>query len=182
MLKNKVSTVYKLVRDGGIKNLYDYSWVRLQVLAKGRKKQVRLDRCIFSLEGITDKSTILELLTDKYEASERQAVARYLRRDIPVIELGGSMGVVACVTNKLLKNPTAHVVVEANPLAIPQLELNRKLNGHRFEIVNCAIAYGADSVTFRPSADLAGNSITRAGNQPPVTVNAVKLCELVLDR
>jgi FkbM family methyltransferase len=182
MLKKKVSTVYKLLRDGGIKNLYDYSWVRLQVLAKGRKKQVRLDRCIFSLEGITDKSTILELLTDKYEASERQAVARYLRRDIPVIELGGSMGVVACVTNKLLKNPTAHVVVEANPLAIPQLELNRKLNGHRFEIVNCAIAYGADSVTFRPSADLAGNSITRAGNQPPVTVNAVKLGELVQER
>lgn len=182
MLKKKVSTVYKLLHDGGIKNLYDYSWIRLQVLAKGRKKQVRLDRCMFSLAGITDKSTILELLTNKYEASERRAVARYLRRDIPVVELGGSMGVVACVTNKLLTDPAAHVVVEANPLAIPQLELNRKLNGSQFEIVNCAIAYGADSVTFRPSADLAGNSITRAGNQPPVTVKAVKLGALVEER
>ena len=83
MLKNKVSTVYKLVRDGGVKNLYDYFWVRLQVLAKGRNKQVRLDRCIFSLEGITDESTRIELLTNKYEAAERQAVARYLKPDIP---------------------------------------------------------------------------------------------------
>jgi FkbM family methyltransferase len=181
MLK-KASTVYKLVRDGGLKNLYDYSWVRLQVLAKGRNKRVRLGRCIFSLEGITDKSTLIELFTNKYEAAERQAVARYLRRDIPVVELGGSMGVVACMTNRFLKNPTAHVVVEANPLAIPQLELNKRLNGRQFEIVNRAIAYGSDSVTFRPSADLAGNSITRAGDQPPVTVATVKLGELVQDR
>jgi FkbM family methyltransferase len=182
MLKNKVSTVYKLVRDGGIKNLYDYSWVRLQVLAKVRKKQVRLGRCIFSMEGITDKSTLIELFTNKYEAAERQAVARYLKREIPVIELGGSMGVVACMTNRLLKNPTAHVVVEANPLAIPQLELNKKLNGSHFEIVNRAIAYGTDSVTFRPSANLAGNSITRAGDQPPVTVDTCELGDLVQDR
>ncbi len=33
------------------------------------------------------------------------------------------------------------------------------------EIVNRAIAYGADSVTFRPSSDMAGSSITRAGDE-----------------
>ena len=48
--------------------------------------------------------------------------------------------------------------------------------------MNRAIAYGADSVTFRPSSDLAGSSITRAGDQAPVTVDAVKLGELVQDR
>ena len=99
-----------------------------------------------------------------------------------MIELGGSMGVVACVTNLLLKNPTAHVVVEANPLAIPQLELNKRLNTRQFEIVNRAIAYGTDSVTFRPSSNLAGNSITRGGDQPPVTVDTVALGELVQER
>ncbi len=119
----------------------------------------------------------------KYESAERHAVARYLRRDIPVVELGGSMGVVACVTNKLLKDPTAHVVVEANPLAIPHLELNRKLNRCRFEIVNRAIAYGADSVTFRPSTDMAGNSITRRRGRSPVTVhNGPDSATLVHDR
>jgi FkbM family methyltransferase len=177
MLKNKVSTAYTLLRDGGIKNLYDYSRVRLQVLVKEHRKQVRLDGCLFSLEGITNDSIRVELFTNKYEAPERHAIVRYLKRDKPVIELGGSMGVVACVTNKLLTDPTAHVVVEANPLAIPQLEQNRKLNSCKFAIVNRAIAYGADSVTFRPSSDLAGSSITRAGDQAPVTVPAVQLRE-----
>lgn len=182
MLKNKVSTAYTLLRDGGIRNLYDYSRVRLQVLAKGHKSQVRLDGCTFSLVGITNDSIRVELFTNKYEAAERRAIVRYLKRDLPVIELGGSMGVVACVTNKILTDPTAHVVVEANPLAIPQLELNKKVNGCKFVIVNRAIAYEADSVTFRPSSDLAGSSITRDGDQAPVTVAAVQLRELVHDR
>jgi FkbM family methyltransferase len=182
MLKNKVSTVYTLLRDGGIKGLYDYSWLRLQVLAKGSKKQVRLGGSTFDMAGITSDSIRIELITNQYELPERRAVLRYLRRDLPVVELGGSMGVVACTTNKLLRDPSAHVVVEANPLVIPQLELNRKLNGRGFEILNCAIAYGADSITFRPSTDMAGSSITRAGEESPVTVPAVTLAQLVRDR
>jgi FkbM family methyltransferase len=123
-----------------------------------------------------------QLFTNNYEAEERRAVARYLRRDLPVVELGGSMGVVACVTNRLLINKKAHLVVEANPLAIPHLELNRKLNHCKFEIVNRAIAYGVDSVTFRPSSSLCGNSITADGDLPPVTVETVQLGELVRTR
>jgi FkbM family methyltransferase len=182
MLKNKVSTAYGLYREAGIKNLYDYLWLRLQVWVKGRKDEVRVDTCMFNLAGVANESIRIELITNRYESAERHAVARYLKRDIPVIELGGSMGVVACVTNKLLTNPTAHVVVEANPMAIPQLELNKKLNGRQFEIVNRAIAYGVDSVTFRPSTNLAGSSITRDGDQSPVTVPAVSLGDLVHDR
>jgi FkbM family methyltransferase len=72
--------------------------------------------------------------------------------------------------------------VEANPLAIPHLELNRKLNHCKFEIVNRAIAYGVDSVTFRPSSSLCGNSITADGDLPPVTVETVQLGELVRTR
>ncbi len=89
------------------------------------------------------------------------------------------MGVVACVTNKLLKNPRNHLVVEANPLVIPQLELNKALNRCQFEIVNRAIAYGAESVTFRPSTNMAGSSITRPGNEPAVTVDTIQLGELL---
>ena len=108
-----------------------------------------------------------------------RAIARYLRRDLPVVELGGSIGVVACVTNRLLKDRTAHLVVEANPLAIPHLERNKQRNRCEFEIVNRAIAYGADTVTFRPSSNMCGNSITGEGDQPPVTVPTVNLGDLV---
>jgi FkbM family methyltransferase len=170
------------LKQGGLKSLWAYAWLRLQVLWKGRKTEVRLNQCVFNLSRVTNSSIRIELITDKYESAERRAVVRYVRRDMPVVELGGSMGVVACVTNKLLKNPAGHVVVEANPLAIPQLELNRTLNGCQFEIVNRAIAYGTPSVTFSPSSDLAGSSITRAGDQAPVTVDTVGLAELVRDR
>jgi hypothetical protein len=88
-----------------------------------------------------------------------------LRRDLPVIELGGALGVVACVTNKLLAQPSAHVVVEANPLAIPPLTVNKEANHCAFEIVNRAIAYGVDSVTFNPTVDIASNSIESDGTQ-----------------
>ena len=181
MLGRKIATAYGLFRDGGVKRVYDYSWVRLQMLARGHKNEVRLDRCRFSLDGITDGSSRIELITHNYEAPERRAVARYARRNLPVVELGGSIGVVACITNKLLQNPTAHVVVEANPLAIPHLEGNRKLNQCQFEIVNRAIAYGVDSVTFRPNSSMCGNSITEDGELPPVTVQTARLGDLVRD-
>jgi FkbM family methyltransferase len=182
LLKNKISTVSGLLRASGPRGLFDYLWLRLQVLTKEHKAKIRLDGCTFDMTGIPNGSTKLQMITNKYESEERHAVLRYLKRDIPVIELGGSMGVVACVTNKLLKDPTAHVVVEANPLVIPRLERNRKLNGRGFEIVNRAIAYGTNSVTFSPSSQQAGSSLTRPGDEPPVTVPTVTLGELAHDR
>jgi FkbM family methyltransferase len=182
MLKKKLRTAHDLFRDGGLKNVCAYLWLRLQVLTNGYRNEIRIDQCRFSLKEIVDVATRIELIRKTYEAPERQAVARYLPRALPAVELGGSMGVVACVTNKLLKDRKAHVVVEANPLAIPYLEHSRQLNRCQFEIVNRAIAYGAESITFRPSTDLAGGSITRAGDQSPVTVKTVALGELVHDR
>jgi FkbM family methyltransferase len=182
MLKKKWNTVNALFREGGAKRVYDYVWLRLQVLAKGHKDEIRIDGCTFRLKEITDGATRIELITRNYEAAERKAVARYLRRDLPVVELGGSMGVVACVTNRLLKDRKAHLVVEANPLAIPHLQHNRQLNRCQFEIVNCAIAYGAEFITFRPATNMAGSSITRPGEESPVTVDAIPLRKLVHDR
>ncbi len=182
MLKKKIDTAFRLLRDGGVKNLYDHSWLTWQIKVKGHKPEVRLSRCRFNLDRIADFPTRVELIMNKYEAPERQAVARYVRKDLPVVELGGSMGVVACVTNRLLKKPNSHVVVEANPLVIPQLELNRALNRCRFEIVNRAIAYGMESVTFRPSSNVCISSITAEGDQSPVTVQATQLRQIVRDR
>jgi FkbM family methyltransferase len=182
MLRKKIKTAYKLFRKAGVKNVYDHSRLTWQIKTKGHKPEVRLSGCKFNLDRITDFPTKVELIMNKYEAPERRAVARYVRRGLPVVELGGSMGVVACVTNRLLKNPAAHVVVEANPLVIPQMELNRALNRCRFEIVNRAIAYGMESVTFRPSSNVCVSSITAVGDQAPVTVQAITLGDIVRDR
>jgi FkbM family methyltransferase len=181
MLRKKIDTAYTLYRKGGVKNVYEHSRLIWQIKTKADKPEVRLSRCKFNLDRITDFPTKVELIMNKYEAPERRAVARYVRQDLPVIELGGSMGVVACVTNRLLKNPATHVVVEANPLVIPQLELNRRLNRCQFEIVNRAIAYGMESVTFRPSSNVCISSITAVGDQEPVTVQTIELRDIVRD-
>ena len=181
-LRKKLGTAFKLLRNGGVENLYDHWLLKRRLQSKGHSQELWLSGCKFNLDRISDYPTRVELIMNKYEAAERRAVARYVRRKLPVVELGGSMGVVACVTNKLLHNPAAHVVVEANPLVIPQLERNKALNHCQFEIVNRAIAYGTDSVTFRPSSNVCISSITEAGDQPPVTVGATQLASLVLDR
>jgi FkbM family methyltransferase len=177
MLKQKIKTVRRLLREHGFGAVADHAWFKL----RARRKSVRLDHAQFELQGIHGQSKTA-MLTNDYELPERRAVVRYLRRDLPVVELGGSIGVVACVTNRLLKDRTAHIVVEANPLAIPFLDRNKQRNRCEFEIVNRAIAYGADSVTFRPSSDMCGNSITAEGDQPAVTVPTLQLRDLVRQR
>jgi FkbM family methyltransferase len=177
MLKKKVNTARRLLRERGLRAVACHGWLKL----KGRRNSVRLDNSRFRLEGIHGVSRIA-MLDNSYELPERRAVSQYLRRDLPVIELGGSIGVVACVTNKLLKDQTAHLVVEANPLAIPHLERNKRLNRCKFEIMNRAVAYGSDTVTFRPSSDMCGNSVTTPGDENPVTVPAARLGDLLRQR
>jgi FkbM family methyltransferase len=177
MLKKKVNTARRLLREQGLRAVAGHGWFKL----KARQNTIRLDNSIFRLEGIHGDSRVA-MLNNSYELPERRAVVRYLRRDLPVVELGGSIGVVACVTNKLLKDQTAHLVVEANPLAIPYLERNKQLNRCKFEIMNRAVAYGSNTVTFRPSSDMCGNSVTTAGDENPVTIPTAQLRDLLHHR
>jgi FkbM family methyltransferase len=190
MLTRRLAKTKHLLETEGpqavIREIHNSLWLRLRLKAMAHKKSAELDGCTFSLQTIPDSLTKLFLLDGQYELPERRAVKKHLRRDLPVIELGGALGVVACITNKLLAEPTAHVVVEANPLAIPQLQLNKESNHCAFEIVNRAVAYGVDAVTFCPTVDLASNSIESDGTQlygteQPVTVEAVQLGRLVTE-
>jgi FkbM family methyltransferase len=177
MLKSKISTARRLFREKGFRGVASHGWYTL----RAKRSSVRLDNSRFGLEGIHEVSKAA-MLTNAYELPERRAVARYLRPNLPVVELGGSIGVVACVTNKLLIDRTAHLVVEANPHAIPHLERNRESNRCKFEIMNCAIAYGSSTVTFRPSSDMCGNSVTASGDESPVTIPTARLRDLLLRR
>jgi FkbM family methyltransferase len=190
MLTRRLAKTKHLLQTEGpqavLREIHNSLWLRVRLKAMAHKKTTELDGCTFSLETIPDSLTKLFLLDGRYELPERRAVKKHLRRDLPVIELGGALGVVACVTNKLLAQPSAHVVVEANPLAIPPLTVNKEANHCAFEIVNRAIAYGVDSVTFNPTVDIASNSIESDGTQlygteQPVTVQAVQLGSLVAE-
>jgi FkbM family methyltransferase len=83
-----------------------------------------------------------------YEMSERRLSKRYIDPSLPVVEIGASIGGVACTTSRLLKDPSRHVVLECNPMIISTLEKNRDLNHCKFAIEPVALAYGSDTISF----------------------------------
>ena len=71
---------------------------------------------------------------DTYELPERILIKRHVSPTATVLELGGCIGVVSCVINRILAQPRHHVVVEGNPDVIDVLKLNRDSNGCLFHI------------------------------------------------
>ena len=109
--------------------------------------RVRMDGLTYSVDSpripTAHKCTIA---FGYHEPEERLLVKRWLPSNVPLLELGGGLGTVACLANKKLSDPVRHVVVEADPELIPLLERNRDLNYCKFTIVNKALAYDCDHV------------------------------------
>ena len=165
---------------GGVMSAIQQRAVLERQLFPFRKTElVSLDGCTFDTRRLPNLPIKLALLNKTYEDFERRAVLQYLRPEIPVIELGGCIGVVACITNKLLNNPADHVVVEANPNVLSHLNENRTANQCEFEVLNAAIAYDTKTVTFVPSMDFWGSSLEQKNGGEPVTVGTVQLRDIV---
>ena len=135
-----------------------------------------LDRSAFEVGRVADSTFLNGLLwLGAYETLERHAVGKYLPRSSPVVELGAAIGVVSCLVNRRLANPTLHVSVEANPALIPVLERNRDRNGCRFRIIHSALAYATDSVEFGVADDFTASSVGAVHSHSTVKVPAVSL-------
>jgi len=113
------------------------------------------------------------LFHGRYERARLDLALRRLDPGLPTVELGGSIGLVACAFGRISRRPADHVVVEADPQLIPTLEENRRLNGGRFEVVAAAIGYGGPTVPFRlrafPGAPGRGDRIAA----PAVTLGRI---------
>ncbi len=133
--------------------------------------RVRLDGLIFSVDTpmITrpHKSTLVFGL---HEMEERELVKRWLPPDLPVLEFGGGLGVVSCLVNRRVKDPTRHIVVEANPAMVPVLRSNRDRNGCKFTIINKAVAYGRDEVELAVDSEFVGSRVGGATSTSSVAV------------
>lgn len=142
-----------------------------------RGNLARLDGHTFLVEGPGLDSLFKGGFGDNtYEASERKLIRQHLPRSLPVIELGACIGVVSNIANGLLADRDRHVVVEANPRLIPTLESNRDRNGGKFQIVNKAVAYGTDMISFHVhSHGLASSDSAIGGDGEAVTVGTTTL-------
>ncbi|HTF69600.1 MAG TPA: FkbM family methyltransferase [Edaphobacter sp.] len=156
--------------------------LKAKIYVKGANKAVELDHCSFALEKLPNTAMKLELQTGGYEKPEREAALRFIQPEWGIVELGACIGVVACVTNKLLKNPTNHVVLEINPLVLPLLKANRDANGCAFQVIDKALAYDVKTITFNPWLDFWGNSLYHSGDQPPVTVMTTTLTDILQEQ
>lgn len=140
-----------------------------------------IEGCRFSLDSPTITTRAKSwFVFGSYERPEREAIRRYLDPRLPVVELGASLGVVACLTNRRLRQRERHVVVEANPELVPLLERNRVANGCEFTIVQRALHYGGDRVDFYLHPHFLGGS-THPVSTSSTVVPTTTLKEL-LDR
>ena len=171
-------TASRILRDEGVGGLSSAVREWLAV----RRKYVKLDGCTFALRALPNAAIRPVFIRGEYEEFERRAVREYVRRDSPVVELGGCLGVVARITNRALNKGTLHVVVEANPRVISLIEENRSRNKCSFELLNAAVAYGQPTVTFSPSFDMPSNSLRENNGADLVTVNTVSLGEIIRQR
>ena len=197
VLKLKAAAILNAFGSRNLRTLFEvwcereHWWAGMLVVCAGNV--VRLDSCTFQVShpAIRTASKSL-LLLGGYERAEREILKAYLNRSLPVVELGGSIGVVACVTNKLLRDPHKHVVVEANPDLIGVMNANRERNGCMFLVVNRALAYDDDSTTFYVDGhDFLASSVqvkTQSSIEVPVVSlgrilvqNGFHTCSLVCD-
>jgi FkbM family methyltransferase len=120
---------------------------------------------------LTARSFRARFFWDFYEPQERALVARYVRGSDCVLELGGCLGVVTCITNRQLLDPRRHVVVEANPRLIPVLRRNRDRNGCRFEVAHAIVSTSSDG-TFFIYRDVLEGSMQQSADAGPDVVRA----------
>ena len=163
------------------------TWRRGEVWQLGRfvgmpTDIVRLDGCKFSIARDRVPANVVDLLlSDLYEEPERKALKKFLDPALPVVELGACIGVVSCLTNRRLRQPEKHVVVEANPALLPLIEQNRARNDCHFEIVHAAVAHGAETITFKVDDNILASSLN-GGEGQGVKVTTTTLARILEER
>jgi FkbM family methyltransferase len=137
-----------------------------------------VDGCkILVPKNLTTRSYRGCFILSDYEAEERALIRQHLLATDSVLELGACIGVVACVTNRLLADKSRHVVVEGNPKLIPTIEKNREINNCGFKILNKA-ASQEKTVTFYLSEEFIVGGTAQRKSPHPVSVEGITLEEL----
>jgi FkbM family methyltransferase len=141
--------------------------------------QFCVDDCTFVIpRELTTRTYRACFWQGSYEKEERGLIRRWIRPDDSVLELGACLGIVSCVTNKLLAEKSRHLVVEANPLCIPTLRRNKELNQAGFRVEHCAVGKPPELTFYLHPTYIVGGNAQRLTNQP-VRVPAKALTQFV---
>jgi FkbM family methyltransferase len=121
-----------------------------------------------------------------YESAEYRFIKAFLLPNLPVIELGSSIGAISSAIAGQLDHGQRLICVEANPFMIPQLRTNLDRNASHLsaEIIHAAVCYEGEAVRFGISANNLTSSILGDPGAETSTVPAITLRSLLagLDR
>ena len=191
----KVSTAWKVIGTRGFSGFIDLlavrsrrllprRWVRnppwLGALVRLRGNRVQIGDCTFDVaHPLISNAIRSRLARGRYERPELELIADWLDPDAPVIELGGGIGVVATLVNRMLRNPLEHVVVEANPSLIPVLHHHKALNRAGFVVEHAALDYsGSPTARLVHGKEFISGRVGTAGDEG-VAVPVITLERLV---
>jgi FkbM family methyltransferase len=127
----------------------------------------RADGCEFEIpRHLTSQAYRACFLGNSYEADERDLIRQYIRTEDSVLEIGACLGIVSCVTNKLLHDKRRHVVIEGNPFCIPVIERNREINQCSFTVENFALSNQSNVTFYLHPIYIVGDTTQRESNRP----------------
>ena len=113
-----------------------------------------------------------------YERSEIRYLKKYLLKDLPIIELGASIGCVTGHLAALCRKPI--IAVEANPYAVTNLLRMIALNRYdNIQVENLVVDYSkCKHVPFRIDDGGLGSHKVPQNDASSVLINTGRLCEL----
>jgi FkbM family methyltransferase len=130
-------------------------------------RRFRADGCEFEIpRHLTSTAYRAGFLKKDYEAEERELIRDFIRKNDHVLEVGACLGIVSCVTNKLLHDNSRHVVVEGNPFCIPAIHRNREINQCGFLVENCALSNQSDVTFYLHPTYIVGGTVQRKSSRP----------------
>ena len=116
-----------------------------------------------------------------YESAEYRYINQYLPKNLPVVELGSSIGIISAVIKRLI-NENLLICVEANPNLIHTLKNNLRYLSNYF-IENYAIDYSCEMVEFNITSSNLESKIGKHKSSKtkirPLNVQTIQLNKII---
>jgi hypothetical protein len=121
-----------------------------------------------------------------YEGAEMRLIQQYLPKNIPVVELGSSLGIVSSTAISCLNANTSYTCVEANPYLKDYINFNIKKHNPsktNYNVLSAAIAYNTGGfIEMNISKNNTESSIVNSAdysNHKTTKVKAITLNEII---
>ena len=120
-----------------------------------------------------------------YEGAEIRLIRKYLPGNLPVVELGSSLGIVSSTAIGCIDVGTSYTCVEANPYLTEYINYNitkHNPSNKNYKIINSAVAYNSNGyILMNISNNNTESSIINSSNlknECAIKVKAISLSEI----